>query len=124
MDGGPTADVVTLLIVEQTAAMCRLIRSVVAEVPAVVTECGGGRDAVASCDAPHPDWVLIDVDLGGPDALAIVGEIRLAYPAIRIVALGEDGPRLQEAALRAGARAYLAKEQLVLLKRLLRGELA
>jgi CheY-like chemotaxis protein len=80
--------------------------------------------AARSCDALHPDWVLIDVDLGGPDVLAIVGEIRLAYPAIRIVALGEDSPRLQEAALCAGARAYLAREQLVLLKRLLRGELA
>ena len=98
--------------------MCRLIRSVVDGVPAAVAECGGGRDAVASCDALHPDWVLIDVDLGGADALAIVGEIRQAYPAIRIVALGEDSPRLQEAALGAGARAYLAKEQLVSLPQL------
>jgi hypothetical protein len=45
-------------------------------------------------------------------------------PAIHIVALDEDCPRLQEAALRAGAPAYLAKERLVLSKRLLRGELA
>ena len=43
---------------------------------------------------------------------------------MRLVVLGEDSPRLREAAERAGARIYLAKEHLVSLPQLLRGQTA
>ena len=122
MDATPEPGVVTLLIVEETAAMCRLIRALIDGLPVSVTECRDGRDTMALCRALQPDWVVLDLDLAGTDALATAREIRLAHPAIRIVALGEDSPRLQEASRRAGAQAYLAKEQLVSLPELLRGD--
>ena len=122
MDATPEPGVVTLLIVEETAAMCRLIRALIDGLPVSVTECRDGRDTMALCRALQPDWVLLDLDLAGTDALATAREIRLAHPGIRIVALGEDSPRLQEASRRAGAQAYLAKEQLVSLPDLLRGD--
>ena len=112
----------TLLVVEETAAMCRLIRSVVASLPATVIECRDGRDVLALCRALQPDWVVIDLDLAGADALATVREIRQAHAAIRVAVLGEDSPRVREAAERAGARAYLPKENLLLLPPLLAAE--
>ena len=118
----PTA--VTLLVVEETAAMCRLIRSVVAGLPATVTECRDPRDVLALCRALQPDWVVIDLDLVGADALATVRQIRQAHAAMRIAVLGEDSPRVREAAERAGARAYLPKENLLLLAPLLAAERA
>ena len=112
----------SLLIVGQTAAMSRLIRALFDGLPVSVAECPDSRKAVAHCRALQPDWVLLDLDLAGADGFATARAIRLAHPAVRIVALGEDNPRLHQASLQAGARAYLAKEQLVSLPRVLRGE--
>ena len=114
----------TLLIVEETAAMCRLIRSVVADLPASVIECRDPRDVLALCRALRPDWVVIDLDLAGADALATVREVRHAHAAIRVAVLGEDSARVREAAERAGARLYLPKENLLLLAPLLAAERA
>ena len=112
----------TLLVVEETAAMCRLIRSVIAGLPVTVIECRDGRDVLPLCRAFDPDWVVIDLDLVLADALATVRSIRQAHAAIRIAVLGEDSPRVREAAERAGARAYLLKENLLALTALLAAE--
>ena len=66
--------VVTLLIVEETAAMCRLIRSLVDGLAVSVVECRDGRDAMALCRALQPDWVIIDLDDAG--ALPLVRQLR------------------------------------------------
>jgi CheY-like chemotaxis protein len=113
---------VTLLLVEDTAAMCRLIRSLIDTLPVSVVECRQRRDVMPLCRALQPDWVVVDLDLAGGDALAAVREIHQAHPAIRVAVLGEDSSRLRDAAERAGARVYLAKERLVELPRLLRAE--
>jgi len=122
MTATPGPGVVTLLIVEETAAMCRLLRALIDGLPVSITECRDGRETMALCQTLRPDWVVLDLDLAGTDSLATAREIRLAHPAIRIVALGDDSPRFQEAARRAGAHAYLAKERLVTLPELLRGD--
>jgi CheY-like chemotaxis protein len=112
---------VTLLLVEDTPAMCRLIRSLIDPLPVSVVQCQG-PDVMPLCQALQPAWVVVDLDLAGAEALAVVRAIHHSYPAIRVAVLGEDSPRLREAAERAGAWAYLAKERLIELPRLLRAE--
>jgi CheY-like chemotaxis protein len=111
---------VTVLIVEETAAMCRLIRRLVDGLPVSITECVDGREALALCLSLRPDWVLLDLDLAGTDALAATRQIRDACPAIRVAVLGaDDSPRLRLAAQQAGARAYVAKGNLFALQQVL-----
>jgi DNA-binding NarL/FixJ family response regulator len=112
---------VTLLIVDVSNALCRLIRSLIDTLPVSVVECQG-RDVMPLCQALQPEWVVVDLDLAGAQALAVVRAIHHAYPAIRVAVLGEDSPRLREAAGRAGAWAYLAEERLLDLPRLLGAE--
>jgi CheY-like chemotaxis protein len=113
---------VTLLLVEETAAMRRLIRSLIDGLPVSIVECRHRRDVMPLCRALQPDWVVVDLDLASGDALTAVREIHRSHPAVGIAVLGEDSARLREAAERAGARVYLAKEHLVELPRLLRAE--
>lgn len=112
----------TLLIVEATASMCRLIRALIETLPASVVECRGVRDAMPICRALQPDWVIVDLDLTSGDALVAMREIHRSHPMIGIAALGEDDLRLRDAAEQAGARVYLAKEHLLDLPRLLGAE--
>ena len=112
----------TLLIVEETAAMCRLIRSLVEALAVSVVECRDGLDAMAQCRTRPPDWVIIDLD--GDGALPLVRQLQQTYPMVRLVVFGEDSLRLREAAERAGARIYLAKEHLVSLPQVLRDHTA
>jgi CheY-like chemotaxis protein len=113
---------VTLLIVEASAAMSRLIRSLVGGLAVSVVECRHGADAMALCRSLQPDWVIIDLDHAG--ALPLVRQLQQAYPTLRLLVLGEDQPRLREAAERAGARVYLPKEHLTSLPQVLIGQTA
>lgn len=107
----------TLLIVEASAAMIRLIRSLVGGLALSVVECRHGADAMALCRSLEPDWAIIDLNDAG--ALPLVRQLQQAYPMTHLLVLGEDHPRLREAAERAGARIYLPKEHLTTLPQVL-----
>jgi len=111
---------VNLVIIEENTAMCRLIRSLVEGLPVSITECHDASQALAICAAVQPDWILLDLNLAGTDALAVTRLISTTYPQSRVVVLTEDdNARLHEAAQQAGACAYLRKENLVDVRRLL-----
>jgi CheY-like chemotaxis protein len=110
-----------VLIVEENAAMRRLIRSLVEEAPYAVSECGDGEQALAACVAQQPDWVLLDLTLGQTGGLAAARQIRLACPRVRVVIVSDDDQaRLRSAAEQAGACGYLLKENLLEVRQLLR----
>ena len=109
-----------LLIIEENAAMCRLIRALVEGLPLSITECRHGSQALAVCAQVQPDWILLDLNLARADALAAAQRIRATSPQARVVLLAEeDSTRLQEAALQAGACGYLLKDNLIEVRRLL-----
>lgn len=66
--------------------------------------------ALAPADQPHV--LLLDMDPPGREALAGLRRLTQQHPALRVVvvSLHEDAP-LREAALRAGAAAWIGKEQ-------------
>jgi DNA-binding NtrC family response regulator len=49
-------------------------------------------DAVPTVRRLHPDILIVDLDLPDLRALDIAREVRLAFPAIRIIFLSEDEP--------------------------------
>lgn len=111
----------SLLIVEDNARMRGLIRGVVADLFESVTECADGARALGAYTECRPDWVFMDVRMPGLDGIAATGRIRGAFPAARIVIVTSyDDAKLRRAACDAGAFAYVLKEDLFELRRLLR----
>jgi CheY-like chemotaxis protein len=111
----------TVLIVEDNAGVRQLLRSAVAEVAADVWECSDGADALAAYTAHQPDVVLMDVRMPGMDGLAATKQILRLHPAARVMMVTDyDDEALRNAAQEACACAYVLKQDLLDLARLLR----
>lgn len=119
-DDALAATKLTLLIVDDSALMRRLIRSVTCDLAEEVYECGDGREAVAAYARHRPDWVLIDIRMKDVDGLSATREITASYPEARImIVTADDDEELRGAARRAGAGGYVVKEDLREVRRLL-----
>jgi DNA-binding NarL/FixJ family response regulator len=77
----------------------------------LVAEASNGREAVELFRQHKPDVTLMDLRLPGLDGISAIKEIRLEFPAARVIALTSfDGDQDIYRALEAGARGYLLKE--------------
>ena len=107
------------LIVEDSAAMRRMIRKVISDL-AEVQECQDGSEALAAYALHDPDWVLMDVKMRDVHGLDATKQIRAVFPNARVVMVSNyDSDELREAARAAGACGYVLKENLLDLRRLL-----
>lgn len=76
----------------------------------LVGEASTGHDAVRLCETAKPDVVLMDLLLPDMDGVTTTQTIRRTYPNIQVVALTSyKEEELVQAALQAGAIAYLLK---------------
>jgi len=94
--------------------------------------CGEAADAATAFDsieALKPDVAVVDLSLHGPDGLELVKNLRARHIPVPVVILSmHDESLYAERALRAGARAYLMKQEaaeqvLVALRRVLAGDI-
>jgi DNA-binding NarL/FixJ family response regulator len=104
-----------VLIVDDHAPVRALLRAVVGARADEVFECSRGDDAVAAVEAHHPDLVLMDIDMpGGMDGIAATRAIHARFPNVRVAIVTQyDASDLREAAQRAGACAYVLKDNLI-----------
>lgn len=113
-----------VLLVDDNAEMRALIRGLVEEVPAIVHEYGDAEGALAAYAALRPDWVLMDLELGGMDGIAATRALRALDAHARVIivtAHGEDEYR--RAAAAAGACGFVLKEDLLVLAAMVAGPL-
>ena len=111
-----------VLVVEDNAAMRSLIRSLVEGTGAAVHECADGESALDLYARVHPDWVLMDVKMGGMDGIAATRALRRSDPGARVVIVTEQqGEQVRRAATDAGAVGFVAKDHLLDLPQLLAG---
>ncbi|HKB81193.1 MAG TPA: response regulator [Thermoanaerobaculia bacterium] len=109
-----------LLIADDSAEMRRLLRSMLADLATEVVECGSGREAIELYFDSRPDWVLMDLHMQDVDGLTATREIRLRDVSARIAIVTQfDEEVFRQAARDAGAAAYILKENLLGLRRLL-----
>ena len=74
---------------------------------------GDGGEAIALCATERPDWVLMDVRMKPIDGLRATAAIKARFPETRIAIVTQyDDAELRAEAARAGARAYVLKENL------------
>jgi CheY-like chemotaxis protein len=105
---------VKLLIVEENGAMCRLVRALLEGVPVSVSECRDGARVLEACAETQPDYVVVDLNLAGMEALTAIRRIVAVHRGVRVVLLGEENdPRLRHRAAQAGVWRYVLKESLI-----------
>jgi CheY-like chemotaxis protein len=102
-----------ILIADDDRRMRQMLRQFVSGLASEVYEAADGLEAVEVCAAHRPDWVLMDFRMKPGDGLEATAEIRAHYPETRVVMVSQyDDAVVREAALRAGACAYVLKENL------------
>ena len=75
-----------LLIVDDNAAVRRLIRSIVLPLAGDICECTDGADALSAYLAQRPDVVLMDVRMNEVDGIQATKQITAADPKARVEA--------------------------------------
>ena len=112
------ADIVTVLIVEDDGAMRELIKKVIGDLADDFCECSDGRDALVIYEKHRPAWVLMDIRMEHVDGLTATEQIMKAWPSARVLVVSAHTDEdLREAAHRAGAYGYIAKENLLEIRR-------
>ena len=104
-----------VLIVDDSQPMRELIKMTLAGVAEVVGECADGADALDCYEANRPDWVLMDWEMR-TDGLTATRRIIKAHPQARIlIVTNHDDDTLRTAAIEAGARGFVLKDDLLAL---------
>jgi DNA-binding NarL/FixJ family response regulator len=104
----------SLLIVEDSAAVRGLIKNVVAGLADTIYECADAVEAIADYSRFHPDLVLMDIRMTLMDGIAATRQITRADPGAKVIIVTDyDEIDLCESAMRAGAIGYVLKDNLL-----------
>jgi DNA-binding NarL/FixJ family response regulator len=113
---------VKIVIADDDARMRQMLKQIVGNLASAVFEATDGGEAIAICAAVRPDWVLMDLRMKPMDGLRATAEIKARFPETRIAILTQyDDAELRAEAIRAGAGAYVLKENLLELPGILLG---
>jgi len=94
--------------------------------------CGEAEEAMAAMhvlSSAHPDLLIVDISLNGPDGIDLLKNVRLTHPTLPVLILSmHDESIYAERALRAGANGYIMKQEatdsvLVAVRRILSGDI-
>src|SRR5262245_3093342 len=111
-----------IMIVDDNPQMRRMIASLLHDLAEEIIECGDGSDAARAYGEHRPDWVLMDVEMGEVDGIEATRRIRSAFPEARIVMVTNyDESDLRTAVSAAGARGYVLKDNLLVIRAILTG---
>lgn len=109
-----------ILIVDDSEQMRRTIKSLLSDLVEEAFEAGDGSEVLAACRACSPDWVLMDVRMAGLDGLSATRELRSSFPGTNVLVMTSfDDPGVRDAAEAAGACAFVLKDDLLALRRIL-----
>jgi CheY-like chemotaxis protein len=114
---------VSLLIVDDSDDIRRMLRAVVADLADPIYECRDGGEACAAFATHRPDWVLMDVSMASMDGVTATRQIMHRFPTARIVIVTQyDDVRFRLAAQASGARGYVLKDNVFEVRRFLGGD--
>ena len=109
-----------VLIVDDSPWVRATIRDVLEDLPLLYAECGDGDEVLAQFEAFAPHWVLMDIRMPRVDGITATAALRAAHPDARVIVVSDhDQEDILRAARHAGAVAYVAKWNLMELRRLL-----
>ena len=109
-----------VLIVDDCAQLRRAVRSLLCDLVEEAYEACDGAEALDACRGRRPEWVLIDVRMPGMDGISATRLLKAAFPETNVLVMTNfDDPGLREAAAAAGASAFVLKDDLLALRRVL-----
>ena len=109
-----------ILIVDDNAAIRRLVAEIVLPFADEIRECSDGAEAVSAYLARRADLVLMDIRMKHVDGIEAVKRIRAVDPSARIIMVTDyDDEALRQAAMHEGAFGYALKDNLLDLIRVL-----
>jgi DNA-binding NarL/FixJ family response regulator len=78
-----------------------------------IYECGDGETAIRLYNLTKPDWVLMDIKLPSISGLEATRRILTEHPTAKVIIVTQyDDAVYRDVARRAGAQAYILKENL------------
>ena len=108
-----------ILIVDDSGPMRRTIMSLLRKVAGEFHECSDGDEAADAYASFGPDWVVMDIKMERIDGIEATRRIVADYPEAKIaIVTSYDEPGLEAVAREAGARAFVLKEDLRSLSRI------
>jgi DNA-binding NarL/FixJ family response regulator len=111
------------LIIDDNPDMQKLIRHEVCSEGDCFVECSDGEDALAAYTKHLPDFVLMDIKMNRINGIIATKMITEKFPKASIIIITNyDTPAFRNAAKRAGAKAFVSKENLFEVKDYLRLE--
>ena len=112
------------LIADDCRAVRKMVKKILAASQHTFIECANGNEAVENYSRYRPDWVIMDIEMDMLDGIAASRKIIRSFPDAKIVMLTQyNDPHLKKAALEAGAKVYLLKEEMTRLAGFFEGEL-
>lgn len=102
-----------LLIVEDNAAMRRMLKDMFQSDFEEIIECEDGSEALEAYKICNPDWVFMDIKMKTMNGIEASRLIKASYPEAKIIAVTDFGDKmLKSAAESAGVYAYVLKENI------------
>ncbi|MEH3108127.1 MAG: response regulator transcription factor [Sphingomonas fennica] len=99
----------TILVVDDDAAIRRLLRNTLARADHMVVEAGDARTALRQAAAERPAAILLDLGLPDRDGLSIIPLLRAEGDAVILVVSARDAVDEKVAALDLGADDFVTK---------------
>jgi DNA-binding NarL/FixJ family response regulator len=96
------------------------VRGILGDLASQIHDYADGLDAVARFDHDRPDWAIVDVAMPTVDGFTLTAWIRSRHPKTRVAIMTQyDNPKLRARAGELGAAAFVLKDDLQQLRRLL-----
>lgn len=103
-----------ILIADDHAPFRRAFMSLFPPDEAEFLECSDGYEALVKYADYRPDWVVMDFDMQPMDGLTATENLRKQFPTARVLLITlHDGDDIRVAVRKAGAVAYVRKENLL-----------
>ena len=110
-DTGSPSPKPRLLLVDDHHLVLEGLRLELADAFDIVGMVDTGRQVIAECKRRNPDVVLLDLSLPDQSGLEVIGDLRAALPALRILVVTMHRDQvLADAALQAGADGFIPKD--------------
>jgi DNA-binding NarL/FixJ family response regulator len=101
---------VKILLIEDHAIVRAGLRRLLAALPAEVSECASGQEALAQLSEQVPDIVILDLNLPGIGGLELLRRLLRDQPALKVLVLSmHTEPTHAARAMEAGAKGYVSK---------------
>ena len=119
LSGSGEARAIKILVVEDNATFRQAFKENLQLVGPyiVIQEAVDARECLEKVEAFRPHLILMDIRVPGESGLSLTKKIKVLYPAIQIIVMSSyDDLEYQEAALQFGARSFLTKDTLTLVR--------